>query len=49
MGKEMYDYNGAGVMFSMETTLLKGYYGSWDIARDAWTGIVDNEIGRYAQ
>ena len=49
MGKEMYDYNGAGVMFSMETTLLKGYYGSWDIARDAWTGIVDGEIGRYAQ
>ena len=49
MGKNMYDYNGAGVMFSMETALLKGYYDSWDFARDAWTGIVDNEIGRFAQ
>ena len=49
MGSGMYDPNGAGVMFSMETTLLKGYYGSWDMARDSWNDIVTEEASRYAQ
>ena len=49
MGKGMYDYNGAGVMYNMETTLLKGSYGSWDIAREAWAELVDGEVSRFAQ
>ena len=49
MGKGMYDYNGAGVMYNMETTLLNGYYDSWDFARDAWTDLVQEQTARYAQ
>ncbi|MBR1824130.1 MAG: extracellular solute-binding protein [Ruminococcus sp.] len=47
MGKAMYDHNGAGIMFDMENTLLNGYYGEWDYAKEAWSPVVDGELERF--